>query len=83
MKQQAMAEKPEFRPNPARLLNVAIKHVELKAEVIETDDQVNLYGGAIGDYIVILPASVCFVLNKKIFEMMYQTTPTYCKCEEA
>lgn len=80
MKQQAMAEKPVFRPNPEKLLNVAMKYVELKAERIENDDQVNLYGGKIGDYIVILPAGVCFILNKHIFETIYQATPTYCTC---
>lgn len=80
MKQTAMAEKPQFRPNPKKLLNVAMKYVELKAEVIESEDQVNLYGGKIGDYIVILPAGVCFILNKATFETIWQTTPTYCKC---
>lgn len=83
MKNTAMAEKPVFRPNPKKLLNVAMKYVELKAEVIESDNQVNLYGGKIGDYIVILPAGVCFILNKATFETIWQTTPAFCKCEAA
>lgn len=80
MKQQAMAEKPVFKPNPEKLLNVAVKHVELKAEEIIDESQVALCGGKIGDYIVILPAGICFVLNRTIFQTMFQTSPTYCKC---
>lgn len=81
MKNTAMSEKPFFRPNPEKLLNVAVKHVELKAEEITDESQVALCGGKIGDYIVILPAGVCFVLHRSIFQTMFQTTPTYCKCE--
>ena len=53
-----------------------MKFLEIKAELIETDEQVKNYGGKVGDYLVILPSGNCFVLCKMLFETMFQTTPT-------
>ncbi len=76
------SNKKVFSINNEKLLNVITKPIELKAEIIETEEQVKNFGGRIGDYVVILPSGICFILNKALFEAIYQTTPTYCKCEE-
>lgn len=57
-----------------------MKHLEIKAEEIDTEEMVSNYGGKIGDFVVILPEGKCFVLAKVIFDTMFQTTPTYCQC---
>ena len=80
MDHQQMQQKVKFTPNNLKLLNVFNNCIELKAEVIEDEDQVNLYGGKIGDYILIMPAGVCIVLNKIVFETLFQTTPVCFAC---
>lgn len=75
-----MQQKVKFTPNNLKLLNVFSNCIELKAEVIEDEDQVNLYGGKIGDYILIMPAGVCLVLNKIVFETLFQTVSLHCVC---
>lgn len=80
MEHQQMQQKVKFIPNNEKLLNVFNNCIELKAEVIEDDNQVALYGGKIGDYILIMPAGVCVVLNKIVFETLFQTTPSCPSC---
>jgi hypothetical protein len=84
MEQSLKAEKLAFNPKAENILNVAVKHVDLKAEVINTEEQVKNYGGKIGDYIVIISKSQkAFVMNKAIFEMMFQTSKiasNFCQC---
>lgn len=80
MDHQQMQQKVKFTPNNLKLLNVFSNCIELKAEVIEDEDQVNLYGGKIGDYILIMPAGVCLVLNKIVFETLFQTVSLHCVC---
>lgn len=63
-----------------KLLQVAVKNVELKAIMLETQAEIELHGGKIGDYIVILPAGNCIRFAKSVFETMFQTRKYSCGC---
>ena len=68
-----MQNKPVYHPDPAKMLDVAMKCIAIKAEKIIDDNQVAMFGGAIGDYIVLLPDGKCFVLNASLFNSIFQT----------
>jgi len=77
----AMQDKPVYNPDPNKILDLAMKCISIKAEKIIDDNQVALFGGAVGDYIVLLPDGKCFVLNAALFHAMFQTYRLTCNCK--
>jgi len=60
--------------NLNKLLDVSMKSVILKAEIIETEEQLKMFEGSkIGDYILIHNNGECTYFNKDWFEAIFQT----------
>lgn len=75
-----MTDKKQYFINLEKLLNVSLKAVALKAEVIETQEQLEMFlGSKMGDYILLHNNGQCTFMNKDWFEAIFQTFPSTIK----